>query len=705
METADHRNSDPILAITRLFRPSLGKLEGLERTNSVVDVLGVLIALPLSLVGLAWLILRTDLGLIAHQWPVLLLLALLEFALSRLTFFAIVDLGGSSLYGNASGTLEGIVKWSGLFLFGPTFAWVDLILSTVQQIPPRQERRTADQRWRAGRNISVNVATSSFLQLVSLSVYQALGGSYPMAGLSLRWLLLGAAAIAAQFLLEAVMVWISYLGYFLWGTRRTLAPQLWVSLPALLFMGMVIPYLANLFAIPLAGVYAQNGLFFYLVFIMATLLVALLARQMSRAGEDSRQQSAQLEKLELMGRAILKSAPDASELPEILTKHAPAMFTTRRLEIWMGERLLLQSPPKWLSDDRPWRTWVETQLEARTFTVKEKLPWKDGQSIHPPLITAPILDDQTGQPIGGVYVELIRLAHPWDRKALQRQIPPLQGLAAQVASALHQAKIYKETLDHQKTQQELEIARQIQTSFLPHELPQIPDWQIAASLEPAREMAGDFYDLIPLPGGLLGILIADVADKGIGPALYMALSRTLIRTFATQYREHPEKVMQYANERILQDADYGLFVTTFYGVLDPQTGELIYANAGHNPPWVFEEDKIQPTLLPRTGMALGADESAAWTRAKVRLAAGSTVFFYTDGATDAQNQQEELFGEERLLQNVQANLTRPAAEMHASVVSGIRDFMGGTPQFDDITLIILKSEPGSQRRGRIRRTS
>ena len=703
---SDTPKSDPILALARFFRPSLGKLEGVERTNSVVDVLGVLIALPLSLVGLAWLILRTDLGLIAHQWPVLLLLALLEFALSRLTFFAIVDLGGSSLYGNASGTLEGIVKWSGLFLFGPTFAWVDLILSTVQQIPPRQERGTADQRWRAARNIFVNVATSSFLQLVSLSIYQALGGSYPMAGLSLRWLLLGATAIAAQFLLEAVMVWITYLGYFLWGTRRTLAPQLWVSLPALLFMGMVIPYLANLFAIPLAGVYAQNGLLFYLVFIVATLLVALLARQMSRAGEDSRQQSAQLEKLELMGRAILKSAPDASELPEILSKHVPAMFTTRRLEIWMGEQLLHQNPLKWSSEnDRPWRTWVESQPEARAFTAREKLPWKEGQFLHPPLITAPILDDETSQPIGGVFVELIRLAHPWDRKALQRQLAPLQALAAQVASAFHQAKVYRETLAHQKTQQELEIARQIQTSFLPHELPQIPNWQITASLEPAREMAGDFYDLIPLPGGLLGILIADVADKGIGPALYMALSRTLIRTFAAQYLDHPEKVMQYANERILQDADYGLFVTTFYGVLDPRTGELIYANAGHNPPWVFEDGKTQPTLLPRTGMALGADEAAAWTRSKVRLAAGSTVFFYTDGATDAQNQQEELFGEERLLQSVQVSLTQPAAEMHASVVRGIRDFMGGTPQFDDITLIILKSEPGSRRRGRIRGSS
>ena len=368
------------------------------------------------------------------------------------------------------------------------------------------------------------------------------------------------------------------------------------------------------------------------------------------------------------------------------------MFTYARLGIWIDDQHLLTLPAGWSPEDQePIRSWVSSQDTAHAFTSRDGLPWTES-SHHRPVISAPILDDDTGQILGGIFVELVDLGQSWDRQTLQRLLPSLQGLAAQIASALHQAKVYKETLAYQKTQQELAIARQIQTSFLPRELPQIPGWQISASLEPAYEMAGDFYDLIPLPDDHLGILIADVADKGIGPALYMALSRTLIRTFAVQNLDQPEGELQFANQRILQDTDYGLFVTTFYGVLDPHTGELTYANAGHNPPWVFDPDKRDPDLLVKTGMALGVDDSVRWTKASVRLAPGSTVFFYTDGATDAQNVTGEMFDEQRLLEVVQANRSRPAAELNAAIITEIRIFASNTPQFDDITLIVVRRE-------------
>jgi serine phosphatase RsbU (regulator of sigma subunit) len=362
------------------------------------------------------------------------------------------------------------------------------------------------------------------------------------------------------------------------------------------------------------------------------------------------------------------------------------------MDIWVGERTLLAHPAESAAGKQgPIRVWMTAQTEAHCFTIKDALPW-EGVGIRRPVVTAPILDDESGQPIGGIYVDLAGMGRILDRRALRSLLPSLQGLAAQVASALQQARAYKETLAHQKTQQELAVARQIQTSFLPRDLPQIPGWDLAASLEPAREMAGDFYDLIPLPDGHIGILIADVADKGVGPAMYMALSRTLIRTFAAQYPDQPEKVLQYANGRILQDADYGLFVTTFYGVLDPLTGKLSYANAGHNPPWVFEPGKVDPVLLPRTGMALGVDDTVVWTRASVQLAPGSTIFLYTDGATDAQDPGEELFGEERLMQAVRDGLGQSAGKLRESVVGAIRGFMEGTSQFDDITLIIIKRD-------------
>jgi serine phosphatase RsbU (regulator of sigma subunit) len=274
-------------------------------------------------------------------------------------------------------------------------------------------------------------------------------------------------------------------------------------------------------------------------------------------------------------------------------------------------------------------------------------------------------------------------------RALARLLPSLQSLAAQIAIALYQAKVYAQTLAHQKVQHELDLARRIQVSFLPREIPQIAGWQLAASLEPAREMAGDFYDLIPLPGGGLGVLIADVADKGVGPALYMALSRTLIRTFAVQFESQPELVIQTANLRILQDAANPLFVTVFYGVLDPKTGRLTYVNAGHNPPWILNPAGGELRQLTRTGRPLGIEEDFCWQQRSTQLEPGDRLVLYTDGAADALDEHEQPFGEERLLDAVQSHLTLPAPALLPAIMDCIYHFTGATPQFDDITLVVV----------------
>jgi serine phosphatase RsbU (regulator of sigma subunit) len=409
--------------------------------------------------------------------------------------------------------------------------------------------------------------------------------------------------------------------------------------------------------------------------------------------ESSRQQSAQLEKLEALGRAILNSPPDASTLPNLLEAHAPAMFTAGYLAIWLApQRLLLKHPPEWSAQDlEPIQQWLDIQPQARVFSAKERLPWQVNPDSHRPVVVAPVLDVESRQATGGIYLELLGLGFSWNSAALGRLLPTVQSLAAQVASALHQAKIYAQTLERQKTLQELAFARRIQLSFLPKATPILPGWQFAANLEPAREVAGDFFNFIPLPGGGLGILIADVADKGVGPALYMALSHTLIRTFAVQYENQPEIVLGAANCRILQDAGETLFVTVFYGVLDPCTGVLTYANAGHNPPWLFRADgEVQ--LLSATGMPLGIEETACWKQGTVQLAPGETLMLYTDGATDAQNLAGEFFGQERLNRAAQGRLGLAASEMQTAILSDIRAHIGEAPQFDDITLIIARRE-------------
>jgi serine phosphatase RsbU (regulator of sigma subunit) len=254
------------------------------------------------------------------------------------------------------------------------------------------------------------------------------------------------------------------------------------------------------------------------------------------------------------------------------------------------------------------------------------------------------------------------------------------------------AAIHAAMLAHRQVAQEMAAASQIQESFLPPELPRIPGWQLAVVLESARQTSGDFYDLIPLPNGRWGFVVADVADKGMGAALYMALSRTLIRTYAGEYHASPDDTFQVVNRRILADAQVNMFVTVFYAVLDPFTSTLTYCNAGHNPPYLLRAHAHAPDdvqLLRRTGLPLGILENTAWERKVVQLNPGDAMVLYTDGITEAHNAQQSLFGSERALDVVQANLGRSAQDVTDALLAEVRAFVGDAPQFDDITLMVI----------------
>lgn len=269
-------------------------------------------------------------------------------------------------------------------------------------------------------------------------------------------------------------------------------------------------------------------------------------------------------------------------------------------------------------------------------------------------------------------------------------------LKARIGACLERKRLRdREVLYLQRINQELALAWQIQAGFLPDDLPDIPGWQLAATLKPSRETSGDFYDLIPLPNGRFGILVADVTDKGMGAALFMVLSRTLIRTYAVRYHTQPDFVLRAANRRILMDINTDQFVTVFYGVLDPVTGTLTYCNAGHNPPYLLSaqnDDVVQ--ALRRTGMPLGIFEDVNWEQKAVQLAPGDMLVLYTDGLTEAQDPQEEFFGEERLLELAQANLGRSAQDVQDALMAHVHEFMGDAPQFDDITLAVVVRDSG-----------
>jgi sigma-B regulation protein RsbU (phosphoserine phosphatase) len=268
---------------------------------------------------------------------------------------------------------------------------------------------------------------------------------------------------------------------------------------------------------------------------------------------------------------------------------------------------------------------------------------------------------------------------------------------ARVETHLALRELQKQLLDaNERMAQELSLAGKVQASFLPRELPVFPGWQLAATLRPAREAAGDFYDLISLPDARLGIVIADVSDKGAGAALYMALSCTLIRTYARQYPAQPELVLGAVNRRILADTDAIQFVTVFYGILDPATGTLVYSNGGHCPALHFRAPNDRETQeLAATGMALGILEDKVWRREKVQIDPSDLLVLYTDGITEAHNEQGALFGEGRLLESVRARLRAagsqpPTAQaIQDAILADVNRFAGNMPQYDDITLAIL----------------
>jgi serine phosphatase RsbU (regulator of sigma subunit) len=508
-----------------------------------------------------------------------------------------------------------------------------------------------------------------------------------MRGLVLGQIIPAMVGMLVQFLVT-VLVHGGYIGYVVWALRNVMHTP--TSRAVNFFvLAMALPALANPFGILAAGLYLEDGISLFLFDMIGLLLVALLARRLSQAAEASRQQSRQLEELEKLGRAIINAPPDGSELPEILKTHVPLMFASRGIAIWTVSRgLLLHEPADWEMDVQPVWQWLQRYPETRAILSDQSIPWQTKPSAHEPLLVAPIQNVDSGQPEGLVYLELQTLAVAWDVRSVASLLPAVQSLSAQVASACQQARAYAETLSTQKMVQELALARRIQDSFLPEHIPQVPGWQIAASLEPARQMAGDFFDFIELPDGRLGVLIADVADKGLGPAMYMALSRTLIRTFAIQIPDQPAQVLATVNQRILDDARANLFVTVFYGVLDPSSGLLTYANAGHTPPYLLNANPGVQTLR-NTGMPLGIDEDSTWTQETVVIHPGDVLLLYTDGVTDAQNSQGEFIDRKAILNITSHSLGQPVEHIHQAILQVVHDFVGDAPRFDDITLVII----------------
>lgn len=242
----------------------------------------------------------------------------------------------------------------------------------------------------------------------------------------------------------------------------------------------------------------------------------------------------------------------------------------------------------------------------------------------------------------------------------------------------------------ERREYEMETARGIQRSFLPESPPQIEGLELAALSLPAWEVGGDFYDFIPLSQGKWGIVVADVSGKGVPAALFMALSRTLVRANAVATPTASEAI-QRANNLISQDARSGMFVTLFYAMLDSKRKRLNYVNAGHNPPLLLKASAGGIILLRAKGIALGVMDKAELEERELELASNDIIILYTDGVTDAINEKEERFGQERLIEVIAQGTNLSAQDLIDKIKEEVTVFARGQPQFDDFTLVILKA--------------
>lgn len=242
---------------------------------------------------------------------------------------------------------------------------------------------------------------------------------------------------------------------------------------------------------------------------------------------------------------------------------------------------------------------------------------------------------------------------------------------------------------------ELAIAAEIQQSFLPDTISQVEGFDVAAKSVMAKEVGGDFFDvipfeMIPLKPGWMGVIIADVSGKGIPAALFMALSRIVVRVNATWFSDNPARAIHDANNLIAADSKAGMFVTLFYGILDHASHTFTYVNAGHNPPIVWHHHDGTFSELAATGIAMGVITDAEYTAHKSPLASGDVIVLYTDGITEAMNAREEMFGETRLYDVIRQSEVLRADEILAKILNAVKEFTGGYPQSDDITLMVVR---------------
>ena len=323
-------------------------------------------------------------------------------------------------------------------------------------------------------------------------------------------------------------------------------------------------------------------------------------------------------------------------------------------------------------------SWKQLQVNDSAFDIEESLKINDDIIIGLPLAVK-----------GDTYGVLLLMDKNTAISAREKRFEILTGIAQQTSLAIQNDHLNHEMIDRERLEREFQLARQIQETFLPDHLPTVDGWDLGIRWLPARQVGGDFYDVFTLPDDRIGIVIADVSDKGMPAALYMTVARTLIRATVREV-ERPAEVLEKVNSLMMMDNEGGLFVTAVYAILDTRSGELVYANAGHNLPYVMRENGKRVEVLQQGGMSLGALAEIQLTEHHITLKKGDCLLLYTDGVTDTFSENGEAFGDERLVETLSQIGDCTSQSVIEQVQKSLYAFRGSAPPSDDVTLVSIR---------------
>ena len=401
--------------------------------------------------------------------------------------------------------------------------------------------------------------------------------------------------------------------------------------------------------------------------------------------------------------AAVNSLTQLDEILDTITRMVPLLVGVESciVLIWDDERKLFQAGPSYGIGELE-RGLLETleinDDEFQSLTTKHidnKVTTGDYYPVNLPDWLGKVLRTQKafifplnarGDLVGSL---LVGPSDENGRKLSPRRLNILTGVAHQAATAVVNHQLYKEAAERNQLEKELDVAREIQVSLIPPGNPDIPGCNVASYWQAARQVGGDFYDFLPLGNGRWGIVIADVSDKGVPAAIFMALSRTVLRTIAYN-REDPADALIRANQIIDKDTQTDLFVTVFYAIIDTSAKTICYANGGHNPPVMLHPDgKI--SLLKTDGIALGILPDVSIESRTEPFNPGDTLILYTDGITEAINEDYDEFGLKRLNLVVRDHAHDNADQIVQKITQAIDQHVGETAQFDDMTMVVIKN--------------